>query len=522
MHDDHQLHPPRSDRSFGIGVGILALVAFAIRAVPGPLPVDDAYITFRSARNLLEGHGLTFNPGEMLLSTTTPLFALILAAVSGITRIPLPWAAVLVSGAAAALATWLLARVVRELTGQAALGLAAAGLAAAVPIDVAYAQAGMETTVFGAAVLAGTAAFLFRRDGWTALILAALPFIRPEGAVVSGALALGLLLRHRLGCWRYALPGLAAVILWCAVTYPVYGSVLPHSVTAKAEFFEAEAWAVGPLGFLRQWAYHFYSLFAADPIHFPAIRNTRAITILAGAAPFALGWIALAAHGLRHRPAALPLAAAPVLLAGAFILGGAGLPFPWYFAGSSFAFIAAAAAGFGRACRAIPIAALRGRLGPALLLIGMLRHLLIGYTPEGRIRDLDVHIPPHREAAYLQAGAFIAGQATDPEALVFCAEVGAIGWTCPLRVWDGQLTTPAEISRLGGAQIIRRHRPEFLTFMGLYPLAPGLEDLPPRWTAPGEDGPSYDKVWSVNLNAAEGHPPRHTVVVYRRRPENAP
>ncbi|MDD5367649.1 MAG: hypothetical protein PHQ40_01075 [Anaerolineaceae bacterium] len=40
---------------------------------------DDPYITYRYAFNLLHGNGFVYNPGERILSTTTPLFAILLA-----------------------------------------------------------------------------------------------------------------------------------------------------------------------------------------------------------------------------------------------------------------------------------------------------------------------------------------------------------------------------------------------------------------------------------------------------------
>ncbi len=40
---------------------------------------DDAFITYRYAKNLLEGRGFVYNPGERHLGTTSPLFALLLA-----------------------------------------------------------------------------------------------------------------------------------------------------------------------------------------------------------------------------------------------------------------------------------------------------------------------------------------------------------------------------------------------------------------------------------------------------------
>jgi hypothetical protein len=40
---------------------------------------EDAYITYRYAQNLAEGEGFVFNPGDRLLGTTSPLYALVLA-----------------------------------------------------------------------------------------------------------------------------------------------------------------------------------------------------------------------------------------------------------------------------------------------------------------------------------------------------------------------------------------------------------------------------------------------------------
>ena len=55
------------------------VVALAARLVTTPHPIDDAYITFRYARNLAEGLGLVYNPGEWVLGTTAPLWAVVLA-----------------------------------------------------------------------------------------------------------------------------------------------------------------------------------------------------------------------------------------------------------------------------------------------------------------------------------------------------------------------------------------------------------------------------------------------------------
>lgn len=40
---------------------------------------DDAFITYRYSRNLINGLGLVYNPGERVLGTTTPLYTLVIA-----------------------------------------------------------------------------------------------------------------------------------------------------------------------------------------------------------------------------------------------------------------------------------------------------------------------------------------------------------------------------------------------------------------------------------------------------------
>ena len=43
------------------------------------IALEDAFITFRYARNIAQGLGFVYNPGERVLGTTTPLQTLLLA-----------------------------------------------------------------------------------------------------------------------------------------------------------------------------------------------------------------------------------------------------------------------------------------------------------------------------------------------------------------------------------------------------------------------------------------------------------
>src|SRR5258708_17172329 len=75
--------PPRWRADWPI---IIAFVAVLARVIPTPRTIDDAFITFRYARNLLSGNGFVFNPGQHVLGTTTPLYTLLLAVLAALTH----------------------------------------------------------------------------------------------------------------------------------------------------------------------------------------------------------------------------------------------------------------------------------------------------------------------------------------------------------------------------------------------------------------------------------------------------
>ncbi len=224
---------------------LIGAAAFLARIVPGPRTIDDAFITFRYARNILAGFGPVYNPGEAVLGTTTPLYMALMAAlglVSGGSHAPFPILAWLVNAAADAITCWVLIRLAQAF-GQRNAGLAAAAVWAVAPWSVTFAIGGMETSVF---VLLASATFYFHSTD------------RPIPAALSGALALltrpdALLfliplavdrVRRSLVASRInpqplrisameAAAFLAPVLAWVIFSTAVFGSPLPHSITAK-------------------------------------------------------------------------------------------------------------------------------------------------------------------------------------------------------------------------------------------------------------------------------------------------
>ncbi|MGE0454418.1 MAG: hypothetical protein AB7O37_23190 [Vicinamibacteria bacterium] len=160
---------------------------------------DDAFIFLRYARNLLDGHGLVYNPGERVEGYSSPLFTLLVAGV-GALGADLVLAARSLS-LVAALATLLAASrlATRLVASDAPLASLPALLLAAHAPFACWALAGMDAPLY--ALLA-------------TLALALLP--EPEASAAKRAAygcLLGLLLLTRSEAWLVGFVGCAALLL---------------------------------------------------------------------------------------------------------------------------------------------------------------------------------------------------------------------------------------------------------------------------------------------------------------------
>ena len=59
---------------------LIFLLAVGAKLIPGARTIDDSFITYRYARNILAGDGFVYNPGEAVMGTTTPLYTLLMVA----------------------------------------------------------------------------------------------------------------------------------------------------------------------------------------------------------------------------------------------------------------------------------------------------------------------------------------------------------------------------------------------------------------------------------------------------------
>ena len=251
-------------KNFRLAVpALLILLAIAARVIPGPRTIDDAYITFRYARNLLAGQGFVYNPGEAVLGTTTPLYTLMMAglgALSGGPQAPFPYLALGVNALADAATCLFLWSLGRRL-GLERAGSAAALAWAAAPFSVTFAMGGLETSVT-IALLSGAVWAAIRGDcptyagrvKWRVLaaLLASLALLtRLDALILLGPLAVERLwsaLPRRIAggrAERIHAAELAAAVLpygaWAVYATLTFGSPLPHSILAKAAAYHLGA-----------------------------------------------------------------------------------------------------------------------------------------------------------------------------------------------------------------------------------------------------------------------------------------
>jgi hypothetical protein len=216
---------------------------------------DDTYIGLRYARNLADGEGLVFNPGERVEGYTNFLWIILLAAVAkaGIPLVPAARALSLLSSIGTLVLAWracrhLIAEEIKLRDGTvAASGTSAGGrsiAAAAAPLMLAasapfvtWSLSGTEIPLFTFLLTAGMMLLSTGRPARPVFaVFAALTLVRPEGAAFFALAAVLLVVRGERPR-RVAAEGalVAAFLLAPYVAWKIYwfGGMLPNTFYAK-------------------------------------------------------------------------------------------------------------------------------------------------------------------------------------------------------------------------------------------------------------------------------------------------
>ena len=201
--------------------------------------LDDALIYFRYMRNVVEGFGLVYNPGEYVNGLTSPLYTYSLLLCSEVLGGHVILAAALLFAACMMGACALAER----LTPYAGILLST--------MVFFYTVIGMETALLLLLLMLSLTLLLADRTNWLPILLVALMLTRFEAGALIPVAAVYLYRRHKLPSAVAYLPAVALLCAYLLVNHHFYGHYLPNSSTAKLGQARSGYWGRWPRAFLN-------------------------------------------------------------------------------------------------------------------------------------------------------------------------------------------------------------------------------------------------------------------------------
>lgn len=411
---------------------LLLLAARAVMWVILPNAAEDAYITFRYARNLAVGNGLLYNPGERVMGFSSPLWTLWSALGWRLSGHPVEWARAW-SVAADTVTLVAGAGLLRRHCGRAA-AWCFAWFFAGWPFLAAVAVSGMETSM-ALSLMALAALLVERRSPLSGPVLGALALARPEGLVAAAVIALGATWRDRAVAFALAAAGIGSLWLY-------FGTPIPQSVLAKAGIYGHP----GPLAGRFWWDWLLPFPLAGPPgtmegVHLFVLSVLIAPALVLGAPVL---W------GLRRSALGLLAGAALAVWLGYAVLGVA--YFFWYLVIPLAGLLLVASAGMPRLARGLPL-----YLSAAAYVVGVWGIALPLYAGRAGV-ELRLF---GTTANYLAAN-------VRPGETVFLEPIGMIGFRNPVVVLDEVgLVSPAVARRRAQgpgwyADVVAERTPDWL------------------------------------------------------------
>ncbi|MFQ5616192.1 MAG: hypothetical protein ACE5GO_07010, partial [Anaerolineales bacterium] len=233
---------------------LVMFLAITARLLPGARTIDDSYITYRYARNILAGSGPVYNPGERVLGTTTPLYTGLMAlmgSLAGGENAPFPQLAMGINAIFDGLTCVILLTIGKHL-GSNRAGLGAALVWAILPYSVTFAIGGLETSLYVLLLTATIWAYITRgcdssaRHTLTALFAALSLLTRPDALILIGLLALQQVSKSKINNRKSTIENqqselltfLLPTLAWITFATLYYGSPVPHSIAAKSAAYK--------------------------------------------------------------------------------------------------------------------------------------------------------------------------------------------------------------------------------------------------------------------------------------------
>jgi hypothetical protein len=228
----------REDRLLLLFCLLSALLARILFVMTREFLFDDAYITYQFARNLVQGHGFSFNPGEVVYGSSSPLYTFLAAAVAFL------WSPDVLPGAmrwvgtlcllASVAVLWLRMPVNRE--SRIVLAIMLLGY----PRIFYSSLGGLEEGLIILLMVCSYVALAKKSEIMLGVTLGLLFMAKFDTIVWIVCIVLSFALARRRFPWKALLVGAAVSIPWILYGVASFGSIVPHTVEAKHVAFPAE------------------------------------------------------------------------------------------------------------------------------------------------------------------------------------------------------------------------------------------------------------------------------------------
>lgn len=248
-------------KNYGLPL-LLGLIAFLVRMLSGPWPVDDAYITFRYAENILNGLGMVYNPGEPVLGTTTPLFAMLLVILKLATSLEAPILALYISAVADGFGVYLLYKLARQMEMPVWACATVSLTWAFYSLSIRYAVGGMETSLATTLQLAAFTAYICQKRILTAIFISLALLVRPDSLATAFLLLAAISFSTQGFPWKYIVVIGVVAVPWLVFATYKYGNPLPNSLLAKSN----EVYLVAPRENINQVFYFLGGILLLSPL----------------------------------------------------------------------------------------------------------------------------------------------------------------------------------------------------------------------------------------------------------------
>jgi hypothetical protein len=223
---------------------LLALFCFSVRMQAGVPTNDDAFITFRYARNVAMGLGFVYNAGQHVIGTTTPLYTLILAVLYRIGLHDLPLVARTVNALADAVTAILLYAIGRTVGWSEAWSALGAVLFSLCAVTLHYSTSGMDVSVFAMLIVASIVADMRGREEIAGVLVGCAILARPEGLLLAALILLRRSWLLRGVPVRFVLAVAAVILPWIIYVTSWAGTPIPGSIAAKSAAYAAPVWGM--------------------------------------------------------------------------------------------------------------------------------------------------------------------------------------------------------------------------------------------------------------------------------------